>query len=164
MPGAKSYAFASTLAATLLAAAALQGCGGTDNGGPSLSADLKPLTAEERADAKNLTTADVAEIAKNRKKVSCIELTMGSLQSFALEVASPEKPAEPNVAATEAPAAVTPPATATPATSDQQLIDDEKACHCDRGVAMAGFELYERREHLLKQSKYPEIRNELAAY
>ena len=141
-----------------LAVAVLQGCSGTgnDNKDPLLTAEPGALSAEERLSANALAPEDVASITANRKKVSCIELAMGSAQTAMPEAAA---------VATTAPAAdAAPAAAATPSVSSTQLIDDEAACHCQYGAPMPGYELYERRGNLLKLAKSPEIRAELNRY
>ena len=121
-----------------------------------MTATLKPLTEEERRNPNNVTIGDVTNIATNRKKVSCIELTLGSLHSFMLgAIADPRM-----VKADESTRLVA----GTIGNASKQLIEDEEKCHCDRGVPMPGHELYERREHLQKNLKNPSVRPELASF
>ena len=145
-----------TLGATTVLSALLAACSAPTPAGPSMTATLKPLTEEERRNPNNVTIGDVTNIATNRKKVSCIELTLGSLHSFMLgAIADPRM-----VKADESTRLVA----GTIGNASKQLIEDEEKCHCDRGVPMPGYELYERREHLQKSLKNPSVRPELASF
>ena len=158
------------IALAMLFSAALQGCSGTDSKSPTLAAEADAMSSELRNEASSLTPEDVANIATNRKKVSCLELALAGVQSGALETAAID-------AATQAVAqqavtqqadtqidAATPVSPAPPKPSNAQLINEEDACHCDRGSAMPGYELYERRQNLLPSTRAPEIRDDFTRY
>ena len=163
------------IALAMLFSAALQGCSGTDSKSPMLAAEADAMSSELRNDASGLTAEDVANIATNRKKVSCLELALAGVQSGALEMAAIDaatqavaqqavtQPAVTQQAVTQIGAAtrVSP---APPKPSNAQLINEEDACHCDRGSALPGYELYERRQNLLPSARAPEIRDELTRY
>lgn len=136
-----------------------QGCSNADTGAPTIGSTGETGQTQDRIDTSNLTEADIAAIAKNRKKMSCIELSAGGAQARSLASTATEVVADAG-AATESsaePAKPLPP-------SNAQLIDEELACHCDRGQATSGNELYERRENLMQLAKYPGIRQELMTH
>lgn len=109
--------------------------------GPRVTAKLV------KDDGKNqgVSIKEVLEIAANRAEISCIELTLGSLQAYVLKSIG-----NPNIVKADKQTQLL--AGAIGGNADK-LIDQERKCHCDRGVAMPGYEIFERRNHLQKNKK-----------
>ncbi len=109
--------------------------------GPKVTAKLV------KDDGKNKGTSfkEALEIAANRAEVSCIELTLGSLQAFVLKSVGNSKLVEADDKTRLLAGAI--------GGSADKLIEQERQCHCDRGVAMLGYEIFERRNHLQKNKR-----------
>ena len=92
-------------------------------------------------------------IAKNRAKLSCVELTVGSLKASGLTVIATSKSVIAGGAARKLARSV--------GKSASAAIEREEKCHCDRGAAMAGYEIYERRLHLQKNKRNKRLNKKL---
>lgn len=103
---------------------------------------LKQLSASEMNDPKRFSLGDYTNVATRRKRMSCVELLLASLQGYALGVAARSS----NIDADDRTRLV---AGALSSTT-KKPVDDELACHCDGANARPGFELYERRKHLMR--------------
>lgn len=146
---------------TLIVAA----CSNSDPDAPAIASAKPAEQTQDRIDTSNLSEAGVAAIAKNRKKMSCIELSTGAAQARSYASASLANATGALAAAESSTSASnTADSAKPPPPSNAQLIDDELICHCDRGNPTAGNELYERRENLMQLAKYPGIRQELITH
>lgn len=129
-------------------------CSNSDTAAPSLADPKDSATLATSANA--ISSEEATNIAKNRKRMSCLELTLAQSAPPPEQDASTDAPPSKGAQKTAADAAA--------AVPPQDLITAELACHCDGGHPISGYELYERRENLLRSAKYPNIREELAAY
>jgi hypothetical protein len=109
--------------------------------GPSVTATLVPDNGKN----SGISFKQVLNIANNSSELSCIELTLGSLQANALTSISNPRIVKASDATRALAGAVGRKATV--------AIDKELLCHCDRGAAMPGYEIFERRQHLQKNKK-----------
>ncbi len=98
----------------------------------------------------------VMNIAKNSSEMSCIELTLGSLDAFALTAIANPKIVKASDTTRALSGAV--------GKSASAKIDREEQCHCDRGAAMPGYEIFERRMHLQKNKYNRNLNQSLINY
>lgn len=97
--------------------------------------------------------ADVKALVKNRAKLSCIELSLASLQATQLNVIAASKSVKASSATRKLARSV--------GKSASAAIAKEEQCHCDRGAAMPGYEIFERRLHLQKSKRNKRINRTL---
>ncbi|GLS19619.1 hypothetical protein GCM10007874_26360 [Labrys miyagiensis] len=123
---------------------------------PVAYASIRPLTAAEQADPNRFSIADVAAVASGRKRMSCIELIMGDLYAFGMETVATAPSIEADASTRAISGAVGP--------SSKRLIEEEMKCHCDGTVPMPGYELFERRQDLLRGGGTTPLSPDLLSY
>lgn len=132
----------------------LSGCGDDvpQQKGPTATAELV------RDNGKNSGTSfkTVMTIANNAAELSCIELTVGSLNAMALTMVSDARIVKASDATRKISGAI--------GKSASAKIAREEKYHCDRGAAMAGYEIFERRLHLQKTKHNRRLNQSLISY
>lgn len=115
-----------------------------------------PLFAKTTVINVKRMASELQMIVKNRAKLSCIELTVGSLKASGLTVISKSKAVIASSAARKLARSA--------GKKGAAAIDREERCHCDRGAAMAGYEIYERRSHLQKNKHNKRLNKKLMSF
>lgn len=145
-------AIAAALALTVLA-----GCSETPSSPqPQIEAALVPAGAKPDAKGATISMKELASIATNRASMSCYELFTGSLQAMGLKAVGTSSMVKADAATRRL--------AGTMGAASYTLINSEKDCHCDGLTPQPGYELFERRTHLLGATSRGQMKPELMAY
>ena len=139
---------------TLGAAILLSGCQTAQRN--TTIAEIRPMTAKERADPSTVSVGTVLNIAVNRAQMSCLELLLGDIHAMTYSMAATSNAIKGDETLRQLASLLGAPS--------QRLINQEQKCHCDIGSAMAGYELFERRTHLFKTRKAKKPQAEFAEF